>query len=239
MLHSSSALEGSPLTESPPILGHLYPQGWLLFQSPSISVGAPVSPHGQGHPQPQTLLTAAWPTQWEVGVCREHPPFWNLLLTLGSTTSHPEYLLPRGTWQVRMVLSRFLALLQARLFKGRHSQTCLWRLPRAGICISVFVDCMQPGFQMAVFNQSALIYDLKEKRHLQPFSHLPNICYQQSSTKTLKLGLGGNRQDQGLGSPPLTRARYQTKGLTLVWHVGILLQIIFGSFSSYAEMASK
>lgn len=179
VLHSTWVLEGSPRLEMPPILGPLCPQGQLFSQSPSISTGTPlIQLWWQGDPQPQTSLTAGWPTGGRVGTCGEHPPFWNLPLTMGSASSFPGHLPSRCAWQVSIALPQFLPLLPGG--------TRLWHLSRAGILSRYLLISCNLALTVAVFNQSAWFYVLKGKGVLNIFSAYPppHICYPQSYTKT-------------------------------------------------------
>ena len=196
VLHGTWVLEGSPLLELPPVLGHLCPQRQLFSRSPSISTGTPLMPlWSQGDPQPQTSLTAGWPTGGQVGTCGEYPPSWNLPLTMGSASSCPGHLPPRCAWQVSIVLPQLLPLLQGGILQRRHSETCLRHLSRVGIISRYLLISCNLALPVVVFNQSAWLYVLKGKGVLSIFSPYPppHICYPQSYTKTFKLGLGGNR----------------------------------------------
>lgn len=187
MLHGTWVLEGSALLEMPPILGPLCPQGQLFSQSPSISTGTPDPALVAGRCPTADLADSRVANGGQVGTCGEHPPFWNLPLTMGSASSFPGHLPSRCACQVSIALPQFLPLLQGG--------TCHRHLSGAGILSRYLLISCNLVLAVAVFNRSAWFYVLKGKGVLNIFSAYPppHVCCPQSYTKTFKLGLGGNR----------------------------------------------
>lgn len=102
----------------------------------------------QGGPQPQTSLTAAWPTP-----CREHPPLWKLpfLQPAALNTCH------LGVPGKRARSFQACLSCRAWLPEGRHRQTRLWHLSRAGMCTRVFANSMRLGPSKGCFQSVCFV----------------------------------------------------------------------------------